>query len=108
MKGIVAPLLKSARITLQLLPSGTLSGQLEVATAVSQVLLNLISNAKEALEHCDREVKQINIAFAENAEGVTVTVADNGPGIAPEIKPKIFDPYFTTKNQIKEAVLGCR
>ena len=106
MEGIVAPLLKSARISLQLLPSGTLSGQLEVATAVSQVLLNLISNAKDALEHCDREVKQISIAFAENAEGVTVTVADNGPGIAPEIKPKIFDPYFTTKNQMKGSGIG--
>jgi len=61
---------------------------------INQVLLNLITNAAQALAPAKGR-----IALTTRAEkgGVAVEVADNGKGIPPEVLPKIFDPFFTTK-----------
>jgi two-component system NtrC family sensor kinase len=59
---------------------------------VRQVFQNLILNAMSALQ---REGK-IALTTRGSDEGVTVIVADNGPGIAEEHREKIFDPLFTT------------
>lgn len=63
----------------------------------SQVLLNLISNAKDAL--LERKVRQgrILIRLARQGDQAVLTVRDNAGGIDPELMAKIFDPYFTTK-----------
>jgi signal transduction histidine kinase len=69
---------------------------------VLQVLINLISNAAHALYPCKRNDKQltIGVALIEKSEGASIrfTVADNGTGIAPENKMRIFTHGFTTKN----------
>jgi two-component system NtrC family sensor kinase len=71
---------------------------------VNQVLLNLVTNAAQAL---DKPEKKIIIATRrEGADAVAVVVADNGKGIPPEILPKIFDPFFTTKEVGKGTGLG--
>lgn len=59
----------------------------------AQILLNLELNALQAMQHSGR----LHIRGSGNADRVTVTVTDTGPGIAPEHLPHIFDPYFTTK-----------
>lgn len=81
------------------------------AQRLQQVFVNLVSNALEGLGP-DGEISisaQVihvsgpleGIAFGVGCEvegeGVEICVADNGPGIAPEILPRIFDPFFTTK-----------
>ena len=65
----------------------------------SQVVLNLLANAKDAL--VERKVVQgrIEISVAASAEGVVIAVADNAGGIEAEHLEKIFDPYFTTKDK---------
>ena len=61
-----------------------------------QVLINLISNAKDAI--LQRESSgRITLTCATAAEGYAVAVCDNGGGIAPELIDKLFDPYFTTR-----------
>jgi two-component system NtrC family sensor kinase len=60
---------------------------------VEQVLINLIVNAANAV----RRDGTIEIATADGENGgVTISVRDNGPGIAPEQLKRIFDPFFTT------------
>lgn len=71
---------------------------------LKQILLNLTQNAREALAGRVDGAVTINVARV-NAH-VVVTVADNGPGIAPDILPRIFDPFFTTKREMRGVGLG--
>jgi two-component system sensor histidine kinase/response regulator len=62
---------------------------------ISQVLINLIRNAVQAT----REAGEITISVAQNQGHVRLQVADNGCGIPPENLPKIWQPFFTTKEE---------
>ncbi|MCS6791360.1 MAG: ATP-binding protein [Oscillatoriaceae bacterium SKW80] len=71
------------------------------AGMLSQVFLNVISNAIEALEEKDsKEKREIRITTEKlNEKWVVVRIADNGVGITQENQAKIFDAFFTTKPQ---------
>ncbi len=68
---------------------------------VSQVLLNVVQNAAQAV--AERAAAKpgfrgrIGIETASDPDGTTVTVADNGPGVDASIRHRVFDPFFTTK-----------
>ncbi len=65
----------------------------------AQVLLNLLSNAKDAILERETFPGRISVAVTtENGMGV-IRIRDNGGGIPEDILPKIFDPYFTTKEK---------
>ncbi len=66
------------------------------AQSIIQVLLNLIANAQEAMRNKEGE-KNIFIQTDYNDRFLYVTVADNGPGVMPGDREKIFDPFYTTK-----------
>ena len=71
---------------------------------LQQVLVNLISNAMQAME--GQPVKKIRLeAFAIGAK-VVIAVEDNGPGIAQELLHEIFEPFFTTKKSGQGLGLG--
>lgn len=72
----------------------------------SQAILNILMNARDALE--ERRVAEPRIMVRMFAEGnrVVVTVADNAGGIAAEIIGKVFDPYFTSKGPNKGTGIG--
>jgi len=63
---------------------------------VIQVLTNLVQNALEAV----KDVPDGAVTVSTDTDGhyVTFSVADNGPGIAPEIAARLFEPYATTKS----------
>lgn len=63
---------------------------------VIQVVLNLVTNAAEAMNKKNTD-NIIDIRTSRNDNFVIATVSDSGPGIAPEIRNKILDPFFTTK-----------
>jgi signal transduction histidine kinase len=60
---------------------------------LEQVFLNLLTNAREA----STEGGTVSVCIQPDQEGVVITVADTGSGIAPEDLPRIFEPFFTTK-----------
>lgn len=64
---------------------------------IGQVLINLVKNAKEALS--STEQPEINVLVKGNSARATLSVQDNGPGIAADVKDEIFVPFFTTKEK---------
>jgi signal transduction histidine kinase len=63
---------------------------------IQQVLLNLVRNAIEAMEGCAG--KRILIMARKDGAMVEISVADTGPGLAPEVAEKLFQPFVTTKS----------
>ncbi|WP_028758979.1 ATP-binding protein [Rhizobium sp. BK212] len=63
---------------------------------LEQVLINLLQNALEAVAPKAGEGR-VEVRTSADAEMVTVTVADNGPGIPPEIRKGLFTPFNTSK-----------
>jgi len=65
----------------------------------SQVLLNILTNAKDAIVDNQVDHGRIEIELTVTENMTVVTVTDNGGGIPSDILEKIFDPYFTTKEK---------
>lgn len=67
------------------------------AVQLTQVLVNLIRNALDAL--ANRQQPRIIIATQRSTDYVEVVVADNGPGLTGEVQARLFEPFFSTKPQ---------
>ena len=67
------------------------------AQLIEQVMLNLITNAAEAMKDKPKQ-KIIAVTSIAVKDRIQVSVADTGPGIPPESREIIFDPFYTTKN----------
>lgn len=74
------------------------------AVEISQVLLNLLNNAFDAIEF--KETKWVRLTVEESAESVKLSVVDSGGGIPPELVAKILTPFYTTKAAGKGTGLG--
>lgn len=71
---------------------------------LEQIFLNLVSNARDAMEGGDK--KRLTIRTTVRGEHVTATVTDTGKGMSREVLEKIFEPFFTTKEIGKGTGLG--
>ena len=69
---------------------------------LQQIFLNIINNAIDAIDK-DGEITIMSHMLAGD---VRVVIQDNGPGIAPDILPHIFEPFYTTKETGKGTGLG--
>jgi signal transduction histidine kinase len=72
----------------------------------SQVLMNLFSNAKDALEERGVAEKRIEVLVEKGEQTVEVKVIDNGGGIEESVRSRMFDPYFTTKHKSSGTGIG--
>lgn len=66
------------------------------ADQMKQVFVNLISNAVQAMEGTGG---RILVSATTDGSAVTISVADTGPGIPPEDVEKVFDPFFSTRDE---------
>src|SRR5215467_1735017 len=69
---------------------------------LNQVWTNLIDNAADAM----KESGKLKIRAARENDMMLVEIADNGPGIPPEVQSRIFEPFFTTKGVGEGTGLG--
>jgi two-component system, NtrC family, sensor kinase len=73
---------------------------------IEQIIINLILNARDALEVSDKENKEITIITSRLEDEVQLTVQDNGIGIEENRLSEIFHPFHTTKEAEKGTGLG--
>ncbi|MDB9313131.1 ATP-binding protein [Spirulina sp. CS-785/01] len=74
---------------------------------LSQVFMNLIGNALDALEDAEHTNPKIYLKTEQvNSERVAISICDNGPGISEETQGELFSPFFTTKPVGKGTGLG--
>ena len=77
-----------------------------VSRRLVQVLLNLLVNAGDAIEESGREGGTILVRGEVQDAHVVLTVEDDGPGFPPEVLPRLFETFFTTKGPEKGTGLG--
>jgi len=100
----------SADIAVELVLPETLPRVMGKAGQLEQVVLNLLANARDAIEEARRDGRpgagRIRVAAAADRRGLTLTVDDDGIGLSGEVAERIFDPFFTTKDGEKGMGLG--
>ncbi len=75
-------------------------------TQFKQMLINLVLNALDAMEHSPRRDLWIRARHREDGAHALLTVTDSGTGIPPHVLGRIFDPFFTTKAPDRGTGLG--
>jgi signal transduction histidine kinase len=99
--GVVLPATgRAVEVELALAGDGTVEC---VPEELHQVIANLVQNAIEAAPEGSGRVR---VAGAAHGEEIVLSVKDNGPGIAPEVRARLFTPFFTTKGPGRGQGLG--
>lgn len=75
-------------------------------TQLEQVLINLVANAADALQEAPPGERTITVRVRASTGGVELRVDDNGPGMAPELLARVFEPFVTTKEADRGTGLG--
>ncbi len=65
--------------------------------ALNQVFLNLLKNAVESFEQSERGAGSVWVTARTEEGAVLVEIRDDGPGVAPEVRDRLFEPFVTTK-----------
>lgn len=73
---------------------------------IVQILINLIQNACDSLAASSTVEPTLRMATRGIDHGVVIQISDNGPGIPPQILPRIFEPHLSTKTQNQTSGLG--
>ena len=73
---------------------------------LSQVIINIFNNAKDALNEKEILKKWIKLSLEFDEYNCIITIEDNAGGIPNDVLPKIFEPYFTTKHQTTGTGIG--
>jgi C4-dicarboxylate-specific signal transduction histidine kinase len=86
------------RVKHKIIASKSVPQVIAMRIELQQVLINLVTNAIQALANSRQANPQVNIEVRPgDGDQVVISVADNGPGIAEDAVDKLFAPFFTTK-----------
>ena len=69
------------------------------AVALQQVVINLLRNAADAMSEQPAASRRIEVRASRDGDRIAVSVRDAGAGIAPDVAPRVFDPFVSTKNE---------
>src|SRR5246500_3383601 len=97
--------LRKNNITVDFLKEQNLPQVMGDPHQLMQVFLNLLLNAEQAIREA-RDKSTLRIRLGKTDKNVSVIFQDDGPGIAPDILPNIFDPFYTTKRPGRGTGLG--
>ncbi|WP_431112203.1 sensor histidine kinase [Variovorax paradoxus] len=67
------------------------------AVALEQIVHNLLMNALQALDLVPQSERRLAVSVGRNGQEGVLTVTDNGRGISPEAMPRLFEPFFSTR-----------
>ena len=95
--GLMAIELRASRVPVEVACSIALPPVVVDRVQIQQVLVNLLSNAKDAVATMPAQRRQVRIELAVCGAEVKVVVSDDGPGLPPGSDTKIFEPFVTTK-----------
>jgi C4-dicarboxylate-specific signal transduction histidine kinase len=98
--------LRQAGIQVEVHPAPNLPVIRADAERLEQVFVNLIANARDALESRPIDSRHIEIAISCEAGWVRYDVTDSGPGISEDVRGHVFEPFFTTKTPTRGTGLG--
>lgn len=85
------------------------SSNLEIMTnnkELLQVFINILKNAQEVFKEREIKDRQVSIKEYKENDSLVIEILDNAGGIDDEVLPRIFDPYFSTKNELVGTGLG--
>lgn len=103
---LCAPMMRESGIQVEIDcpdPTVRVMGQ---PTAFEQVILNLLTNSRDAIVGSGREQGRIYVRVTADGASVEVTVLDNGGGIPEHVIPRLFESFFTTKPPGKGVGIG--
>jgi signal transduction histidine kinase len=91
------------RVETDLIPDAVVSGY---ENEFSQVISNILNNARDALEESDLPQKLVSVTVEKNDNLIEIKISNNGHPITAEVMSKLFTPYFTTKTLGKGTGIG--
>ncbi|MDA3908791.1 MAG: PAS domain S-box protein [Sulfurimonas sp.] len=103
--GLIGKSLENNNITLH----KSIESDIEIITYYSeviQVLLNIINNSKDIILLKKMKDGNIEINISSDTQNVYIEICDNAGGMADDVLPRIFEPYFTTKDEKGGTGLG--
>jgi signal transduction histidine kinase len=93
---------RKRRVSLTLVPSHSATRVMLPEGEVKQILYNLVRNAIQA----SPPNQEVTLRCTHSADEVAIEVKDRGPGIPHDVLPRIFDPFFSTKQGESESGMG--
>lgn len=69
------------------------------SVALEQIGHNLIMNAAQAMEQVPVDERELRLCIRHEGESAVLAVEDNGPGLPPDVLPRLFEPFFSTRPQ---------
>jgi len=94
----IRPELSKANVTCEIDIADSLPSVMFDEAQIRQALLNLVRNAREAMQPVGGRL-WLRVQASRAGDGIDVVVDDDGDGIGEEVREKVFDPFFTTKER---------